>query len=51
MAPFAVQSGTPTERIALIPNGIPVGDEYDFEIEDAPISSGSADGYVSWMQG
>ena len=42
MAPFAVQSGTPTERIALIPNGIPVGDEYDFEIEDAPISSGSA---------
>ena len=42
MAPFAVQSGTPRERIALIPNGIPVGDEYDFEIEDGPICSAGA---------
>ena len=42
MTQFAIQAGTPRERIVLIPNGIPVGDEYDFEIEDAPTSSACA---------
>ena len=31
MTHFAIQAGTPGERIAVIPNGIPVGDEFDFE--------------------
>ena len=33
MTQFAVQAGTPRDRIAYIPNGIPLGDDFDFEAE------------------
>ena len=39
MTPFALQAGTPRDRIAYIPNGIPLGDEFDFEADDEPRSS------------
>ena len=31
---FAVDAGTPWERIVVIPNGIPTGSDFDFEAED-----------------
>ena len=34
MTTFAIQAGTSRDRIAYIPNGIPLGDEFDFEAED-----------------
>ena len=39
MTPFALQAGTPRDRIAYIPNGIPLGGEFDFEAEDETIPS------------
>ena len=33
MVEYAVNVGTTKERIAVIPNGIPVGDDYDFELD------------------
>ena len=34
MTPFAIRAGTILRRISVIPNGIPVGDDFDFEIGD-----------------
>ena len=42
MVEYAVNVGTPEERVVVIPNGIPVGDDYDFELHTAsypPVAS------------
>jgi len=42
MVEYAVNVGTPEDRIVVIPNGIPVGDDYDFELHTAwypPVAS------------
>ena len=39
MTKFAIEAGTSKSRVAHIPNGIPVGDEFDFEIGDASVST------------
>ena len=37
MTEFAMEAGTPENKITVIPNGVPVGDEFDFEIGDVSI--------------
>ena len=39
MIEFALDAGTAENRITVIPNGVPVGNEYDFEVGDGMIPS------------
>ena len=34
MVQHAIDAGAPGERLRVIPNGIPIGDEYNFEVDD-----------------
>jgi len=42
LSDFAIDAGVPRSSIAVIPNGIPVGNDYDFE-QDAPPSASHGD--------